>query len=106
MPVECGRLQGFPDGWGKIEQLAADMPEETAAFWQQVYTTDCAIKGKKPQKAILTNTARLAAWHNGLHTDSAEYKMWGNGMALPNALFLCSVPWRGLPLTRERARQM
>lgn len=32
MPVECGRLQGFPDGWGKIEQLPADMPEETAAF--------------------------------------------------------------------------
>lgn len=87
MPMECGRLQGFPDGWGEIEQLPPDMPEETAAFWRQVYTTDCAIKGKKPQKAILTNTARLAAWHNGLHTDSAEYKMWGNGMALPNALF-------------------
>lgn len=87
MPMECGRLQGFPDGWGEIEQLPQDMPEETAAFWRQVYTTDCAIKGKKPQKAILTNTARLAAWHNGLHTDSAEYKMWGNGMALPNALF-------------------
>lgn len=87
IPMECGRLQGFPDGWGEIEQLPPDMPEETAAFWRQVYTTDCAIKGKKPQKAILTNTARLAAWHNGLHTDSAEYKMWGNGMALPNALF-------------------
>ena len=87
MPVECGRLQGFPDGWGEIEQLPPDMPEETVAFWRQVYTTDCAIKGKKPQKAILTNAAKLAAWHNGLHTDSAEYKMWGNGMALPNALF-------------------
>ena len=87
MPMECGRLQGFPDGWGEIEQLTADMPEETAVFWRKVYETDCAIKGKKPQKAILTNTAKLAAWHNGLHTDSAEYKMWGNGMALPNALF-------------------
>lgn len=32
MPIECGRLQGFPDGWGEIEQLPADMPEETAAF--------------------------------------------------------------------------
>lgn len=87
MPMECGRLQGFPDGWGEIEQLPPDMPEETAVFWRKVYETDCAIKGKKPQKAILTNAAKLAAWHNGLHTDSAEYKMWGNGMALPNALF-------------------
>lgn len=87
MPVECGRLQGFPDGWGKIEQLAPDMPEETAAFWRRVYETDCTIKGKKPQKSILEKPDKLAAWHNGLHTDSAEYKMWGNGMALPNALF-------------------
>lgn len=87
MPMECGRLQGFPDGWGEIEQLPPDMPEETAAFWRQVYTTDCAIKGKKPQKSILEKPDKLAAWHNGLHTDSAEYKMWGNGMALPNALF-------------------
>ena len=87
MPVECGRLQGFPDGWGEIEQLPPDMPEKTAAFWRQVYETDCAIKGKKPQKSILEKPDKLAAWHNGLHTDSAEYRMWGNGMALPNALF-------------------
>lgn len=87
MPVECGRLQGFPDGWGEIERLPPDMPEETAAFWRRVYETDCAIKGKRPQKSILEKPDKLAAWHNGLHTDSAEYKMWGNGMALPNALF-------------------
>lgn len=36
-PAECGRLQGFPDGW------CDDVP----------------------------------------HTDSAEYKLWGNGIALP-----------------------
>ncbi len=90
MPIECGRLQGFPDGWGEIEQLPADMPEEAAAFWRGVYTTDCAIKGKRAQKSILERVDKLAAWHNGLHTDSAEYKMWGNGMALPNALFFVS----------------
>lgn len=90
MPIECGRLQGFPDGWGEIEQLPADMPEEAAAFWRGVYTTDCAIKGKRAQKSILERVDKLAAWHNSLHTDSAEYKMWGNGMALPNALFFAS----------------
>ncbi|HPF55385.1 MAG TPA: hypothetical protein PLV03_02480, partial [Clostridiales bacterium] len=27
----------------------------------------------------------LKKWYEGLHTDSAEYKMWGNGIALPCA---------------------
>ena len=90
MPIECGRLQGFPDGWGEIEHLPADMPEEAAAFWRSVYATDCVIKGKRAQKSILERVDKLAAWHNSLHTDSAEYKMWGNGMALPNALFFVS----------------
>ena len=29
----------------------------------------------------------MLAWHNKLWTDSAEYKMWGNGIALPPALY-------------------
>lgn len=28
------------------------------------------------------------AWYNKLHTDSAEYRMWGNGIALPTALYV------------------
>lgn len=90
MPIECGRLQGFPDGWGEIEQLSENMDDWNAMFWGKVYSTSCAVAGKKPQKSILENRGKLAAWHNGLHTDSAEYKMWGNGMALPNALFFVS----------------
>lgn len=90
MPIECGRLQGFPDGWGEIERLSADMPEEVAAFWRGVYTTERAIKGKRAQKSILERVDKLVEWYNRLHTDSAEYKMWGNGMALPNALFFVS----------------
>lgn len=41
-PIECARLQGFPDDW------CADVH----------------------------------------HADSAEYKMWGNGMALPCSLYI------------------
>ena len=29
----------------------------------------------------------MLTWYNKLHTDSAEYKMWGNGIALPPALY-------------------
>lgn len=40
-----------------------------------------------------TECARLQGfpddWCDGIpHTDAAEYKMWGNGMALPNALYI------------------
>lgn len=41
-PIECARLQGFPDDW------CADVP----------------------------------------HSDAVEYKMWGNGMALPCSLYI------------------
>ena len=30
----------------------------------------------------------MLTWYNKLHTDSAEYKMWGNGIALPNANYV------------------
>ena len=29
----------------------------------------------------------MLTWYNRLHTDSSEYKMWGNGIALPTALY-------------------
>lgn len=40
-----------------------------------------------------TECARLQGmpdwWCDGVpHSDAAEYKMWGNGMALPNCLYI------------------
>ena len=85
-PLECGRLQGFPDGWAEIVPMDADDPEEIL-FWMGVYATDCKIKGKRANTEIIKHPAKLARWHDGLHSAAAEYKMWGNGMAMPNALF-------------------
>jgi site-specific DNA-cytosine methylase len=78
-PTECARLQGFPDNWG---QLAPYNPAD-AEFWEDVRKTHAEINGKKykPVKDI-------KKWYDKLHTDSAEYKMWGNGIALPNAEFV------------------
>ena len=75
-PTECARLQGFPDWWG---ELAPYNPAD-ADFWESVRKTYAEINGKayKPCK-------NLKKWYEGLHTDSAEYKMWGNGIALPCA---------------------
>ena len=82
-PTECARLQGFPDRWGDIEEKKAFTDEEFR-FWHEVRNTHAAINGKKVQDYT---EKQMLAWYSKLHTDSAEYKMWGNGIALPPALY-------------------
>lgn len=84
-PLECCRLQGFPDGWGDIPLLET-MTDADAKFWGEVRRTYARAMGKayKPFK----DQSALVKWYNKLHTDSAEYKMWGNGIALPCAVFV------------------
>lgn len=83
-PTECARLQGFPDHWG-WPYVLDDMDEEAFEFWKGVRQTYGLVNGRQQKdytkKQILT-------WYNKLHTDSAEYKMWGNGIALPTALYV------------------
>lgn len=98
IPMECGRLQGFPDGWAEIEPLT-DLRE--LPFWREVYAKDCEIKEKKPNRKIMQTDSEegrraLMRWHDGLHSRAAEYAMWGNGMALPNALFFVKNAFREL----------
>ena len=33
---------------------------------------------------------QIVKWLKNPHSDSAEYKMWGNGVALPNVVFVLS----------------
>ena len=83
-PTECARLQGFPDNWGHPDRKDAFTDEEYR-FWLNVRNTYAAINGK----AVRQYTRRqMLSWYNKLHTDSAEYKMWGNGIALPCALYV------------------
>jgi DNA (cytosine-5)-methyltransferase 1 len=82
-PTECARLQGFADRWGDIDEKDSFTPEEYE-FWLNVRNTHAAINGR----AVKDYTeAQMLTWYNKLHTDSAEYKMWGNGIALPPALY-------------------
>ena len=83
-PLECCRLQGFPDGWG-IPDRKDKLSNEELEFWQGVRDTCASIAGKPPKKY---SAKSLTRWYNALHTDSAEYKMWGNGIALPCAAFV------------------
>lgn len=83
-PLECCRLQGFPDGWGDLPEKE-NMTDEEFAFWQAVRDTYARINSKATKSYT---PPALLKWYNKLHTDSAEYKMWGNGIALPCAKFI------------------
>lgn len=83
-PTECARLQGFPDDWGHPDHKE-DFTDEEYRFWLDVRNTHATINGK-PQKDYTKD--QMLTWYNKLHTDSSEYKMWGNGISLPTALYV------------------
>jgi len=86
-PTECARLQGFADKWGHFDNKD-HFTEEELRFWQEVRDTyDTVIKGKNPEDLKTYTEKQMLTWYNKLHTDSSEYKMWGNGIALPTALY-------------------
>lgn len=83
-PTECARLQGFPDWW--CDDLGIPAPtDEDIAKWREVFETHAKAIGKttKPK-----SDAQIRKWLQNPQSDSAEYKMWGNGVALPNVFFV------------------
>ena len=85
-PTECARLQGFPDWW--CAGLGTDEPtEDEIEFWTEVFETHRSVMGtsSKPK-----SRNQIVKWLKNPHSDSAEYKMWGNGVALPNVYFVLS----------------
>ncbi len=83
-PKECCRLQGFPDGW--CDDLGIENPtDEDIAFWDDVFETHRKIVTHGVKRKTENQIRR---WLKDPHTDSAEYKMWGNGVALPNVHYL------------------
>ena len=83
-PTECARLQGFADRWA-VPDRKDDFTDEEYHFWLDVRNTHAAINGK----AVKDYTKeQMLKWYNNLRTDSSEYKLWGNGIAFPNALYV------------------
>lgn len=83
-PTECARLQGFYDWWGHPDPKT-DFTDEEYEFWLNVRNTHAEINGKQVKNY---NKKQMLSWYNKLHTDSSEYKMWGNGIALPCAVYV------------------
>ena len=89
-PTECARLQGFPDWW--CAGLETDEPsEDEIEFWTEVFETHRSVMGtaSKPK-----TRNQIIKWLKDPHSDAAEYKMWGNGVALPCVFFvLAGIAW-------------
>ena len=83
-PTECARLQGFPDWW--CSDLAIENPtKEDIDTWRDIFETQKNALGKNTKPK---SDNQIIKWLKNPHSDSAEYKMWGNGIALPNAFFV------------------
>lgn len=82
-PTECARLQGFPDNW------CDNAGEGDIEFFRKVFDTYSELMGVKKK-----TDKQISKWLKKPRTDAAEYKMWGNGVALPCVWFvLAGIAW-------------
>ncbi|WP_312654157.1 DNA cytosine methyltransferase [Aminipila sp.] len=85
-PTECARLQGFPDWW--CSDLATENPTmDDLRTWYEIFETHRKVTGRSTKSKTLK---QISKWLKNPHSDSAEYKMWGNGVALPCVYFVLS----------------
>ena len=84
MPLECGRLQGFPDGWA--EGLAEAEPDDALVDrWEEIFEEHRRLTGEPKNRR---KRSQIIKWLKDPCSDTALYKMWGNGIALPCAAFV------------------
>ena len=89
-PRECALLQGFPPDWCAGLETPAPT-EEDIVFWSEVWETHRKIMGmsSKPK-----SKKQIIKWLRNPHSDSAEYKLWGNGVAQPCVCFvMAGIVW-------------
>ena len=85
-PQECALLQGMPTWW--CDNIGIENPtEEQIHWWQNIFEIYNKAVGKtcKPK-----SRKQLEKWLKDPYSDSAAYKMWGNGIYLGNAWFVLS----------------
>lgn len=89
-PTECARLQGFPDWW--CRDLGTEIPtDEEIGFWKDVFETHRKVVtgASKPK-----TENQIRKWLKDPYSDSAEYRLWGNGLCLSVAYFVvCGIVW-------------
>lgn len=87
-PIECLRLQGYPDEW--FSGLENKCPsDDDISRWTDIFAAWNKIQGIKPK-----TRNQVAKWLNHPNTDAAEYKAIGNSVAVPCVHFvLAGIVW-------------
>lgn len=87
---ECCRLQGYPDGWCENLESPAPSNKETDR-WEAIFEEWRTVMGGKTKPKTRRQIIR---WLQNPHTDSAEYKAYGNSVAVPCVFFvLAGIVW-------------
>ena len=85
-PTECAALQGMPRWW--CDNLGEENPsDEEVAFWMDVFETHrkAITHASKPK-----TEKQIRKWLADPYSDGAAYRMYGNGLAVPCALYVLS----------------
>lgn len=78
-PTECARLQGFPDWW--CSGLGTENPTtDDIKKWKKIFSDYNKAIGRTIKEKT---DNQIIKWLKNPHSDSAEYRMWGNGVSLP-----------------------
>lgn len=86
-PLECCRLQGFPDDW--TEDIAITEPKASVIReWMIAWAEWWRLIGKDEGIQLPKDAKQVERWLADPASDSGLYKMWGNGIALPCAMFV------------------
>ena len=77
-PLECERLQGFPDYWTLLPHKES-MTDEEVSEWNEIIKKDCEIKGKTYKEKT---KEQVIKWYNSMiDADSHRYQALGNSIA-------------------------
>ncbi|MDO5300005.1 MAG: DNA (cytosine-5-)-methyltransferase, partial [Clostridia bacterium] len=100
-PGECCRLQGYPDGW--CENLASTAPSNRETDrWEAIFEEYRQAIGKSSKPKT---RRQVIKWLQDPHTDSAEYKAYGNSVAVPCVFFvLAGIVWAAEQEINEERR--
>lgn len=86
-PLECCRLQGFPDDW--TDNIAITEPKASVIReWMIAWAEWWRLIGKDSGIQLPKDAKQVERWLADPASDSGLYKMWGNGIALPCAMFV------------------
>lgn len=86
-PMECARLQGFPDDW--TDDLIEEKPAPgEMRYWMQVWLEHWAVIGRPKGIKKPKTEKQVKKWLATEPSDGDKYKLWGNGIALPCAFYV------------------